>query len=88
MERLHLNDRQLLMDAQQGNWAWERICTRRQMALSAADDLLGPATRGGIIQKQSDATWTFSRMQFRDCMAAVVEDGETWSGDQNVDSDK
>lgn len=84
MERLHLNDRQLLMDAQQVNWAWERICTRRQMALSAPDDLLSLAARGGIVQKQSEATWMFSRVQFRDCVAAVVEDGETWSGDHNV----
>ena len=74
MERLHLNDRQLLMDAQQVNWAWERICTRRPMTLSAPDDLLGLAARGGIVQKQSEATWMFSRVQFRDCMAAVVED--------------
>lgn len=84
MERLHLNDRQLLMDAQQVNLAWERICTRRPMAFSAPDDLLNLAARGGIVRTQSGATWIFSRVQFRDCMAAVVEDGETWSGDRNV----
>lgn len=79
MDQLQLSRRGLVMDAHQANLAFSRICTRRKMALPDPERLLGVAARAGIVRRQSEATFAFLAPEFRDCMAAVVEDGETWN---------
>jgi DNA-binding XRE family transcriptional regulator len=83
MERLHSVDRSLLMERWRADQAWERIGIRRGIPPTDPAPLVDFAARAGILQKQGEASWRFSNPQYRDCMAAIVEDGEAWSGVRN-----